>query len=102
MAANPKPIATKKIGIVKGNGNPKDEKVDYPGSIQFDSDGDYTIDWEDEHGKKKTYWDPQPTKVHKGLNDVQLTLSDGNHHKLQYTLLKDIQSGGGGTVKVGS
>ena len=102
MAANPKATDAQPIEIKQGDGNPKDAKIEYPGSIQFDSDGNYTIEWKDEHGKKDTFWDPQPTKVHKGLNDIQLTKAAGNHHTLKYTLVDDKASGGGGTVKVGS
>lgn len=102
MAANPKEIAAQGIDIQMGNPKPKDAEIGYPGSIQFNSDGDYTIEWKDEHDKKGTFWNGQPTKIHQGLNDIQLALSAGNHHKLKYTLVDSRASGGGGTVKVGS
>lgn len=103
MAANPKitPLV-QSIYIKDVDPDPKKAEIPYDGSIQFDSSGDCTIEWEDEHGKKDKYWDPQPTTVHQGLNDIQVPVSIANHHVLKYTLVSDKATQGGGTVKVGS
>lgn len=102
MAANPKPLPPLPITISGTTPNPKSAKIDSAGSIQFSSDDDCRIDWADEHGKKGTFWSPQPTSVKKGANDVQAALSAADKHTLKYTLDDGKTTQGGGTVKIGS
>ena len=108
MAANPVPLPTQEITITNGVPDPENVSIDKDGSIQFNSDGTYPIDWKDEHGNKATFWDPQPATVTPGLNPVQYATSSANHHTLTYTLgpkstaEERIETQGGGTVKVGS
>ena len=102
MAANPKPLPPLPITIDGTTPSPKSAKIDQDGSIQFESSDDCTIYWEDEHGKKGTFWSPQPTSVKKGANDIQAALSAANKHTLKYTLDNGKATQGGGTVKVGS
>lgn len=103
MAANPKILPPYPISITNETPNPDAVSIANDGSIQFTSDADYTIEWQDEHGNKKTFWSPQPGKVTKGLNPVQDALPSADHHKLSYTLALDPKAAqGGGTVKVGT
>ena len=103
MAANPKTFPTQEITITNETPNPDAAGIAKDGSIQFNSDADYTIEWQDEHGNKKTFWSPQPTTVSQGLNEVQYALPSADHHKLSYTLGPDLKAAqGGGTVKVGT
>ena len=103
MAANPKPHLSDPVPIsINGvTPDPKNAEIDYEGSIQFTSDDECNIEWEDEHGKKNTYWSPQPSSV--GANNkVQSPLPPAKGHTLKYTLSNDSAGQGGGTVKVGS
>lgn len=103
MAANPKALPPYPISITDETPNPDAVSIASDGSIQFTSDADYTIEWQDEHGNKKTFWSPQPGKVTQGVNPVQDALPSADHHKLSYTLAyDDKQTQGGGTIKVGS
>lgn len=103
MAANPKTFPTQEIAITDETPNPDPVSIDKGGSIQFNSDADYTIEWQDEHGNKKTFWSPQPTSVSQGLNEVQYALPSADDHTLSYTLGADPKAvQGGGTIKVGS
>ena len=109
MAANPITLPTQEITIQNGEGNPESVSIDKDGSIQFNSDAEYSIAWKDEHGNKANFWNPQPTTVTAGLNAVQYATSSANHHTLTYTLgltapsaADRTETQGGGTIKVGS
>ena len=103
MAANPKTFPTQEITITDGICNPDPVSIDKDGSIQFNSDADYSIEWKDENGNKKTFWSPQPTTISQGLNEVQYATSSADHHTLTYTLGDDDKATqGGGTIKVGT
>jgi len=109
MAANPMTLPTQEITIKNGEGNPSSVSIDKDGSIQFNSDAEYSIAWQDEHGNKGNFWTPQPTTVTAGSNPVQYATSSANHHTLTYSLgakvpaaASRIETQGGGTIKVGS
>ncbi|HEV2468500.1 MAG TPA: hypothetical protein VGS78_04855 [Candidatus Sulfotelmatobacter sp.] len=103
MAANPKTAPPYPISITDGTPDPDSVSIDKDGSIQFTSDAEYTIEWEDEHGNKKTFWSPQPDTVSAGVNQAQDALPSADHHTLTFTLTDDTKEAqGGGTVKVGS
>jgi hypothetical protein len=103
MAANPKTLPTQEITITNETPNPDSPSIAKDGSIQFNSDANYTIEWQDEHGNKKTFWSPQPTTITQGLNEVQYATSSADHHTLTYTLgAAPMAAQGGGTVKVGT
>jgi len=103
MAANPKALPPYPISITGTTPNPPSAKIEHDGSIQFTSNDECTIEWQDEHGNKKTFWSPQPGKVTQGVNGVQDALPSADHHTLTYTLLNDAKAAqGGGTIKVGS
>lgn len=103
MAANPKILPPYPISITNETPDPDAVSIAKDGSIQFTSDADYTIEWQDEHGKKGNFWSPQPTTVTQGLNTVQEALPSADHHTLSYSLGRDPrQAQGGGTIKVGS
>jgi|SRR5579862_1923726 len=104
MAANPKPRIDDPtpISINGVTPNPKNAEIGSDGSIQFTSTDGCTIEWEDEHGKKNTYWSPQPGSVNSGSNDPQSPLTPAKGHTLKYTLDNGSATQGGGTVKVGS
>ena len=120
MAANPKILPPYPISITNETPNPGAIGIDKDGCIQFTSDANYTIEWQDEHGSKKTFWSPQPGTVSPGVNPVQDALPSADHHTLTYTLNSNsgtatdrqaTQGGaaidrqaaqGGGTIKVGT
>ena len=103
MAANPKTAPPQPISIANETPNPDSVSIEKDGSIQFSSDAKYTIEWQDEHGKKGTFWSPQPTTITPGLNVVQYALPSADHHTLSYAIAYDTKAAqGGGTIKVGS
>lgn len=109
MAANPITLPTQEITIQNGEGDPDSVTIEKDGSIQFTSDAEYSISWQDEHGNKGNFWNPQPTTVTAGLNVVQYATSSANHHTLTYFLLAKVtppadrvENQGGGTIKVGN
>jgi hypothetical protein len=103
MAANPKTLPPYPITITGVTPDPEAIEIDKGGSIQFTSSDECTIEWQDEHGNKKTFWHLQPGKVKQGVNDVQDALPSADHHTLTYTLVNDTKAAqGGGTIKVGS
>jgi hypothetical protein len=103
MAANPKILPPYPISITNETPDPDAVSIANDGSIQFTSDADYTIEWQDEHGNKKAFWSPQPETVTAGVNPVQDALPSADHHKLTYKLgPAPLAAQGGGTVKVGT
>ncbi len=104
MAANPKTFPTQQIQISITGTTPDPEHVEIEkgGSIQFTSNDELTIEWQDEHGNKKTFWSPQPCTITEGVNGVQDALPSAADHTLTYTLDDGKMTQGGGTIKVGS
>lgn len=112
MAANPKTVPPYPILITGVTPDPEAIEIDKGGSIQFTSNDECTIEWQDEHGNKKTFWSPQPATVSQGVNGVQDALPSADHHTLTYTLSSGTANSGaatdqqaaqgGGTIKVGS
>lgn len=103
MAANPKTLPPYPITITDETPDPDELEIPKDGSIQFTSDAQYTIEWQDEHGNKGTFWHKQPGTVNQGVNEVQDATPSADHHTLSYTLSDDTkQTQGGGTIKVGS
>ena len=91
---------------IKG-AKPDQNPVSIPagGQIEFvNTDGDYTtLTWKDEHGNGGTFWNPQPASMPNGSNGIQTAQSLARKKTLKYSFDGGkINTGGSGTVKVGS
>lgn len=91
------------ITISGGNPN-KNPSIPAGGEIQFvNNDSDYTtVDWQDKNGNGGTFWKPQPTNMPHGPNQKQTAQDLARGKELTYKFNGKKNTGGTGTVKVGS
>jgi hypothetical protein len=99
-------MANKTVEVITISGGKPDKNPSIPagGQIQFDNkDSEYTtLDWHDQNGKQDTFWKPQPTNMPNGNNNAQTAQDVAKGKTLKYKFNGKKNTGGGGTVKVGS